>query len=103
MPMLTAYSAAKAGVSGSVRALAAELAPEGVTVNAVSPGSTTGAMLDESARLYGMPGPEGFAAQQPIGRLLDPAEVAAVVAFLASPASGAVTGADIPVDGGLAL
>jgi NAD(P)-dependent dehydrogenase (short-subunit alcohol dehydrogenase family) len=44
-----------------------------------------------------------FAGQQPAGRLLDPAEVAAVLAFLASPASSGMTGAIVPVDGGLAL
>ena len=52
LPMLAAYTAAKAGVVGLVRALAAELRGAGVTANAVSPGSTRTAMLDESARLY---------------------------------------------------
>ena len=103
LPMLAAYCAAKAGVAGLVRALAAELAGSGVTANAVSPGSTATPMLDESARLYGLPGAQAFAAQQPAGRLLDAAEVAAVLAFLASPASSGMTGAIVPVDGGLAL
>ena len=44
-----------------------------------------------------------FAAQQPNGRLLDPVEIAAVLAFLAGPGSSAMTGAVVPVDGGLAL
>jgi SDR family mycofactocin-dependent oxidoreductase len=103
LPMLAAYCAAKAGVTGLIRALAAELASSGVTANAVSPGSTATPILDQSARLYGLPGPEAFAGQQPMGRLLDPAEVAAVLAFLASPASSGMTGAVVPVDGGLAL
>jgi len=103
LPMLAAYSAAKAGVAGLIRALAAELADSGVTANAVSPGSTATPILDESARLYRLPGAEAFAGQQPAGRLLDPAEVAAVLAFLASPASSGMTGAVVPVDGGLAL
>jgi len=103
LPMLAAYCAAKAGVTGLIRALAAELAGSGVTANAVSPGSTDTPILDQSARLYGLPSPADFARQQPVGRLLDPGEVAAVLAFLASPASSAMTGASIPVDGGLAL
>jgi SDR family mycofactocin-dependent oxidoreductase len=103
LPMLAAYCAAKAGVAGLIRALGAELGGSGVTANAVSPGSTDTPMLAESARLYGLPTAEEFAAQQPIGRLLDPGEIADVLAFLAGPASGAMTGAVVAVDGGLAL
>jgi SDR family mycofactocin-dependent oxidoreductase len=103
LPMLAAYCAAKAGVTGLIRALAAELAGSGVTANAVSPGSTDTPILAQSARLYGLPGAADFARQQPLARLLDPAEIAAVLAFLASPASSAMTGACVPVDGGLAL
>jgi SDR family mycofactocin-dependent oxidoreductase len=103
LPMLAAYCAAKAGVTGLIRSLAAELADSGVTANAVSPGSTATPILDESARLYRLPGAQAFAGQQPAGRLLDPAEVAAVLAFLASAASSGMTGAVVPVDGGLAL
>ncbi len=103
MPQLAAYCAAKAGVAGLIRALGAELGGTGVTANAVSPGSTDTAILAESARLYGLSGAEAFAAQQPEGRLLRPTEVAAVLAFLAGPDSSAMTGAVIPVDGGLAL
>ena len=69
----------------------------------VSPGSTRTAILDESARLYDLESAEAFAAQQPLGRLIEPDEVAAVIAFLASPQSRAVTGADYTVDGGLSL
>ena len=103
LPMLAAYCAAKAGVAGFIRALAAELGRTGVTANAVSPGSTATPILDESARLYALPDAAAFAAQQPLGRLLDPAEVAAVLAFLAGDGASAMTGAVIPVDGGLAL
>jgi SDR family mycofactocin-dependent oxidoreductase len=103
LPMLAAYCAAKAGVTGLIRALGAELGGSGVTANAVSPGSTDTPILAESARLYGLPAAEAFAAQQPVGRLLDPGEIADVLAFLAGPASGAMTGAVVAVDGGLAL
>jgi NAD(P)-dependent dehydrogenase (short-subunit alcohol dehydrogenase family) len=60
-------------------------------------------MLAESARLYGLPGAASFAAQQPLGRLLSPEEVAAALVWLAGEGSGALTGAVVPVDGGLAL
>lgn len=103
LPMLAAYCAAKAGVAGLVRALGAELGGTGVTANAVSPGSTDTGILVECARLYGLSGAKVFASQQPAGRLLDPAEIAAVLAFLAGPDSSGMTGAVVPVDGGLAL
>ena len=66
LPMLAAYCAAKAGVTGLIRALAAELADSGVTANAVSPGSTATPILDESARLYRLPGRAGV--RQPAAR-----------------------------------
>jgi SDR family mycofactocin-dependent oxidoreductase len=103
LPMLAAYCAAKAGVAGLVRALAAELGGTGITANAVSPGSTDTVILAESARLYDLPGPGSFAVQQPIRRLLAPDEVAAALIWLASEASSGITGAVVPVDGGLAL
>ncbi len=103
LPGLAAYGAAKAGVAGLIRGLAVDLADSGITANAVSPGSTTGAMLAESARLYGMGDPQSFAEQQPIKRLLAPDEVAAALVWLAGTGSAALTGAVIPVDGGLSL
>jgi SDR family mycofactocin-dependent oxidoreductase len=103
LPMLAAYCAAKAGVAGYIRALAVELGGTGITANAVSPGSTDTPILAESARLYDLPGAGAFAAQQPLRRLIDPAEVAAVLAFLAGDGASAMTGAIVPVDGGLAL
>jgi SDR family mycofactocin-dependent oxidoreductase len=103
LPMLAAYCASKAGVAGFIRALAAELGGTGVTANAVSPGSTATPVLDESARLYSLPAAESFAGQQPLGRLLRPEEVAAVIAFLAGDGASGMTGAIVPVDGGLAL
>lgn len=103
LPSLSAYCAAKAGVAGLIRGLAADLRGTGVTANAVSPGSTRTAMLEASARLYDLPSAEAFADQQPIERLLEPEEVAALIVWLAGPSGAALTGANIPVDGGLAV
>src|SRR3984957_19191519 len=103
LPMLAAYCAAKAGVAGLIRALGAELGGTGVTANAVSPGSTDTPILAESARLYGLPDAASFAAQQPLDRLLAPEEGAAALVWLAGDGSSGMTGAVVPVDGGLAL
>jgi SDR family mycofactocin-dependent oxidoreductase len=103
LPMLAAYCAAKAGVTGLIRALAVELGGTGITANAVSPGSTDTPILAESARLYGLPAAQSFAAQQPVQRLIDPDEVAAALVWLAGEGTGAITGAILPVDGGLTL
>jgi SDR family mycofactocin-dependent oxidoreductase len=103
LPMLSAYCAAKAAVGGLVRGLAAELRGTGVTANAVSPGSTDTPILGQSAKLYELPATAAFGLQQPIERLIAPTEVAAVLAWLAGPDSGAVTGADYAVDGGLSV
>ncbi len=103
LPMLAAYGAAKAGVAGLIRGLAAELRGTGITANAVSPGSTQTAMLEQSAALYGLAESGSFADQQPIERLLDPAEIAAAIAFLVGPTASGITGAVLPVDGGLSV
>jgi SDR family mycofactocin-dependent oxidoreductase len=99
--LMSAYSAAKHGVIGLVRSLAAELGPHGITANAVAPGSTAGAMLDASAAVYGLDGPGQFAAHHLIPRLLEPDEPAALIAWLCSPASSGITGAVLPVDAGM--
>ncbi len=100
---LAAYSAAKHAVIGLIRGVAMDLAAWGVTANTVSPGSTRTPILEASARVYDLASGEAFAAQQPIGRLIEPAEVAAAIAWLCSPAASAVTGADVRVDGGMTV
>jgi SDR family mycofactocin-dependent oxidoreductase len=101
LPRLAAYTAAKHGVVGFVRGLAADLAGTGVTANAVCPGSMRTAMLDASAAVYGLADVEELAVHHLTGTLLDPAEVAAFVTWLCSPASSALTGAALPADAGL--
>jgi 3-oxoacyl-[acyl-carrier protein] reductase len=93
------YSAAKAGLVGLSRAVARELASRGITCNVVAPGPIVTAMTE------GMPSEwhEAMVATVPLGRLGTPEEVGAVVAFLTSEAAGYVTGAVVPVDGGLGM
>jgi NAD(P)-dependent dehydrogenase (short-subunit alcohol dehydrogenase family) len=104
-PQVAAYTAAKHGVLGLVRAAAAEVARTGVTVNAVCPGYVdtpmTDATVEQIAARSGRSQDEAravLARRQPIGRLVDPAEVAEAVAFCL--VNGAVTGQGINVDGG---
>jgi SDR family mycofactocin-dependent oxidoreductase len=99
--LLAAYSAAKHGVIGLVRSLAAELAPHGITANAVAPGSTRGPMLDASAAVYGLADPEELSVHHVLPRLLEPAEPAALLAWLCGPDSSGITGAVLPVDAGM--
>jgi SDR family mycofactocin-dependent oxidoreductase len=101
LPLLSAYCAAKHGVIGLVRALAAELAAAGITANAVAPGSTATAMLDASAEVYGLDGTAEFAVHHLLPRLLDPDEPAALLAWLCGPDSSGITGAVLPVDAGM--
>lgn len=102
-PQIGAYVAAKHGVVGLVRSLAAELGPEGVTANAVCPGSTRSAILEASAALYGLGSIDEFAQHHAIGRLVTVDEVASAIAWLCAAEQGAVTGVALAVDGGMTV
>jgi 3-oxoacyl-[acyl-carrier protein] reductase len=93
------YAASKAGLVGLARSLAKEFASRSITVNIVAPGPIATDMLDalpEKRR-------QAMAEAVPLGRLGSPGEVAAVICFLASDAAAFVTGAVVPVDGGMAM
>lgn len=94
------YVASKAGLIGLTKAAATELAPYGIRVNSVSPGWTQTQMVEESVSAAMLEKMRTDFQRVPIRRLLHAGEVAAVVAFLASPAANGITGADIIVDGG---
>lgn len=101
LPRLAAYAAAKHGVVGLVKSMAAELGPTGVTANVVAPGSTATAMLQASAAVYDLEDTNDFAQHHLLGRLVQPAEVASLIAWLCGTESSGVTGAVLSVDGGM--
>jgi NAD(P)-dependent dehydrogenase (short-subunit alcohol dehydrogenase family) len=103
----SAYCAAKHGVLGFTRAVALEVADKGVTVNAICPGWTdtdmTTGSIDRIVRLTGRSREDArrqLEQMNPLGRLIQPEEVAAVAVFLASPEADAITGQAYNVDGG---
>jgi 3-oxoacyl-[acyl-carrier protein] reductase len=93
------YSASKAGLIGAARSLARELGSRGITVNVVAPGFVNTDMtseLDEQRR-------SEILSAIPAGRYAEPDEVAAAIEFLVGPAAAYITGAIMPVDGGLGM
>jgi NAD(P)-dependent dehydrogenase (short-subunit alcohol dehydrogenase family) len=106
-PYVAAYCAAKHGVVGLARALAAELGPIGITANAICPGFTETPLLEASvANIVAKTGRSADAARRelaagnPQGRFVRPDEVAAAVAWLCLPSSGSVNGQAISISGG---
>ncbi len=93
------YAASKAGLVGLARSIARELASRNITANVVAPGPVA---TDMTAAL-GEKRIAELANQVPLGRFASPEEIAATVAFLASDLAGYITGAVIPVDGGLGM
>ena len=97
MPGRGQYAGTKAALIALAKSWAAEVAPQGVTVNVVSPAATATAMLNDPNRVSATP------KLPPIGRLIQPDEVAALVSFLLSPQAAAITGQDIQICGGSSL
>jgi len=98
LPGRTAYSAAKAALLGMIRALALELAPEGITVNGISPGP-----FGTEMNLPIMQNPDAnaqFMASIPVGRWGKVEEIGSLAAYLCSEEAGFITGTDILIDGG---
>ncbi len=101
VPGLAHYCASKAGLEALVRSAALELGERGVRANAVLPGLVRTPLMEPMLARPGVA--EAFVAQTPLGAIAEGAEVADVVTFLASPAARWITGASLPVDGGMAL
>jgi 3-oxoacyl-[acyl-carrier protein] reductase len=93
------YAASKAGLLGLTKAFARILAPHGVTVNSIAPGTLEGGLTDAwPERLK-----QQLEAKTSLGRFVEPDEVAATVAFLCSPLAASITGATIDVNGGMLM
>jgi NAD(P)-dependent dehydrogenase (short-subunit alcohol dehydrogenase family) len=97
---LSAYVTAKGGILGLTKTLAVELGPHGITVNALSPGATD-TPLNQVA--YTPQVRANYEHRIPLGRIAAPEEIADAIVFLCSDAARYVTGAELPVDGGLVL
>jgi NAD(P)-dependent dehydrogenase (short-subunit alcohol dehydrogenase family) len=105
MPNFSVYSASKAALNSIMKTAATELAPQHIRVNAVSPGPTRTAIMHKT----GLPEEaiaemkETLASKVPLGRMIDPEEVASLVVYLAGDNSASITGAEFTIDGGFKL
>jgi len=93
-----AYSSSKAGVHHLTRTLARRLAADNITINAIAPGPFESKMMEQTLKTFG----DAIKAAVPRGRIGEPEDMAGTAIFLASRASAYITGAVLPVDGGLA-
>lgn len=113
IPRYAAYSASKFAVRGFTQALAQELAPYRITVNAICPGLIATERLDDQASVLAPPGKtpaeyrrgriDGIIAKSPFGRITEPDDVAGLAAFLASAEAAFFTGQSLTVDSGIQL
>lgn len=103
LPQRALYTASKGAILSLTRAMAADLLPEGIRVNAVNPGTADTPWVGRLLASAGDPAAEqaALAARQPHGRLVNPDEVAQAVAYLVSPAAASTTGTALAVDGGM--
>jgi 2-keto-3-deoxy-L-fuconate dehydrogenase len=104
LPQRALYSATKGAVLSLTLAMAADHLPDGIRVNCVNPGTADTPWIGRLLAQADDPAAEraALAARQPLGRLVSAAEVAAGIAYLASPAAAAVTGTALEIDGGMA-
>jgi NADP-dependent 3-hydroxy acid dehydrogenase YdfG len=97
MPGRAQYAATKAALVALARSWASEVVAKGVTINVVAPAAAGTPMLEDPARVASAP------RVPPLGRLIDPAEIAELVAYLLSPAAAAITGQELTICGGASL
>lgn len=99
LPRRNAYGAAKAGIIAMTRSMGSEWGEKGIRVNAVAPGYVRTALVEKLIS-DGLLDPATLIGRTPLGRMLEPSEIAEAVYFLASPAASAITGTVLSVDGG---